>query len=299
MDAKIKDTHKKISSLKIQGARNITIAVSRALYDYAKRYKQENFLKDLSQAAEYLATARPTEPMTRNYVRVLISRIKKNPGQIEALREIVQQETERFLKDCSRASERIAKIGAKRIPDNSTILIHCHSSTLMGILKEAAKTKNIQVICLETRPRYQGRISAKELSKAGIPTTLVVDSAMHTFLKKADLVLVGADAICSNGAIINKIGTATLATCAHERKKPFYVVAEIYKFDPDTLEGQLEEIEERNPTEVGRIRGVKIRNPAFDATPPEHIDLLITEEGILSPYGVRDVFRSKYKVMQK
>ena len=291
---KVKKTYKDIRSLKIQGARNITIAASKALAQYAKEYKGNNFISDLSEAANFLATARPTEPMTRNYVRTLLNAVRKHPGQIEDFRGIVTDTADSFMESCSKATAKIAEIGARRIPDNSTIMVHCHSSTLVNMLKEAKKTKSIQAICLETRPRYQGRTTAKELAAAGIPTTLVVDSAMASLLKKADLVLVGADAICANGALINKIGTSALAICAHERKKPLYVAAELYKFDPETIEGNLEEIEERDPAEVGKIKGVNVRNPAFDATAPEYIDLVITEEGILSPYSVRDAFRAKY-----
>jgi len=294
IDPKIKRAYNGIKSLKIQGARNITIAASKALAQYAKGYNGKAFINDFSEAANLLAKARPTEPMTRNYVRTLLSAVRKHPGQIEDFRDIAKTTADSFLESCRQASEKIAGIGARRIPDNSTIMVHCHSSTLVGILKEAKKTKNIQAICLETRPRYQGRTTAKELAAAGIPTTLVVDSAMASFLKKADLVLVGADAICANGAVINKIGTSALAICAHEKKKPLYVAAEIYKFDPETIEGNLEEIEERAPGEVGKLAGVNVRNPAFDATAPEYIDLVITEDGILSPYSVRDAFRAKY-----
>jgi ribose 1,5-bisphosphate isomerase len=105
-------------------------------------------------------------------------------------------------------------------------------------------------------------------------------------MKKIDKVVIGADSIAANGAVVNKIGTSQLALIAHEARALFFVAAESYKFHPQTLVGELVEIEERDATEVVNPKefpGIKIRNPAFDVTPPEYIDLIITEKGIIPP----------------
>ena len=292
IDKKVKETIKKIKELRIQGARNVAISAIDTLSKYAERYKGDNFLKDFLENAEALSKSRPTEPMLRNGIKYILTAIKKNEDQDrDALRKLVEETGAEFLEYCDAAQKKIIEVGANRIPANSAIMVHCHSSTVVNILKKAKK-KKIRVICLETRPVFQGRKTAKELSEAGIPTTLIVDSAMRSFIKKVDLVLIGADAVCANGAVINKIGTSLLALCAHEQRKPLYVAAETYKFDPETTSGTLEEIEERKVKEVAdpkKLPKVKIRNPAFDATPPEYIDLLITEEGIMSPHNVYDI----------
>jgi ribose 1,5-bisphosphate isomerase len=103
----------------------------------------------------------------------------------------------------------------------------------------------------------------------GIETTFIVDSATRTFIAKADMVIVGADAITSEGNVVNKVGTSGLAVLAHEARKPLYVVSELLKFDPVTLYGALEGIEQRSPAEVwsDAPKQLDVRNPAFDVTP--------------------------------
>ena len=108
-------------------------------------------------------------------------------------------------------------------------------------------------------------------------------------MKKVSLVIVGSDAVTVNGAVINKIGTSQIALCAHEARTPFIVAAETYKFAPKTITGELIEIEERDTTEVldtkiaEKMPNVTVRNPAFDVTPADYIDLVITEQGAIPP----------------
>ena len=109
-----------------------------------------------------------------------------------------------------------------------------------------------------------------------------------------DLVVVGADAITSEGNVVNKIGTSGIAVLANEARKPFYVVSELLKFDPETLGGEYERIEQRNPSEVWNEAPEKlsVRNPAFDVTPNRYINGLICEEGVIPPQSIAEVNRS-------
>lgn len=289
--------------MEIQGARNVAIAAIQELVSFSKGYAgtKKSFLSEFEKNSNLLYHSRPTEPMLRNGIRFMQAALEKNIDQnLEDIKIIIKESGEEFLELAEKAQKKIAEIGANRIPEDSSIMIHCHSSTLMNILKKA-KEKNIEVICTETRPKFQGRISAQELSKAGLPVTIIVDSAMRAFIKKVDLCLVGADAVCANGAVINKIGTSLMALAAHESRKPFLVCAETYKFDPETALGTLEIIEERDPFEVWekKIRNLKIRNPAFDATPPEYIDSIITEIGIISPFNVYEVMSREFPYIFK
>jgi ribose 1,5-bisphosphate isomerase len=115
-------------------------------------------------------------------------------------------------------------------------------------------------------------------------------------MRNADIVIVGADAITSEGNVINKIGTSTIALLAHEARKPFYVVSELLKFDPATVCGDYEKIEERSPDEVwkGAPEKLMIRNPAFDVTRRDYIHGVICEEGVIPPHSVAEVTRRKY-----
>jgi ribose 1,5-bisphosphate isomerase len=132
--------------------------------------------------------------------------------------------------------------------------------------------------------------------KLGVKTTFIVDSAARSFMRNADLVIVGADALTSEGNVINKIGTSTIALLAHEARKPFYVVAELLKFDPATVCGDYEQIEERSPAEIwkGAPEKLVIRNPAFDVTRRDFIHGVICEEGIIPPHAVSEVIYRKY-----
>ena len=291
----------RIRKLEVQGARNVAIAAIKALEGLAEetsaKTKQE-FMKDLSEAKAILFASRETEPLMRNAVRWIISQVENSDKQkVEALAKIVSSSSSQFLKNLEASKECIAEIGAKRIRDNSVVFTHCHSSTVTHLLSKAKKDgKKFEVICTETRPVFQGRITAKELLALGVKTTLIVDSAARSFMRNVDLVIVGADAITSEGNVINKIGTSAIALLAHEARKPFYVVSELLKFDPATVCGDYEKIEERSPEEIwkGAPEKLIIRNPAFDVTRRDFIHGVICEEGIIPPHSVAEVIRRKY-----
>jgi ribose 1,5-bisphosphate isomerase len=121
-------------------------------------------------------------------------------------------------------------------------------------------------------------------------------------MRDIDVVMVGADTITANGAVINKIGTSQISLIAHESRVPFIVCAETFKFSKETLLGSLVEIEDRGPVEVADplkpsdFPGATILNPVFDATPPEYIDAIVTELGIVSPYLATEVIREMFGI---
>ena len=130
----------------------------------------------------------------------------------------------------------------------------------------------------------------------GIQTMFIVDSAARSYMGDVDLVVVGADAITSEGNVVNKIGTSGIAVLANEARKPFYVVSELLKFDPETLNGAYERIEQRNPSEVWSEAPEKlsVRNPAFDVTPSQYIHGLICEEGVIAPQSIVETVNRSY-----
>jgi len=291
----------RIRKLEVQGARNVAIAAIKALEALSEETTaktRKEFMKELEEAREVLFASRSTEPLMRNALRWIISQVENNDSEkVGALAEVVAYSSSSFLKDLEASKECIAEIGAKRIRDGMVIFTHCHSSTVTNILRKAKEDgKSFEVVCTETRPRFQGRITAKELLSFGIKTTFIVDSAARSFIRNADLVIVGADAITSEGNVINKIGTGTIALLAHEARKPFYVVSELLKFDPATVCGDYEEIEERSPSEVwkGAPEKLVIRNPAFDVTRRDFIHGVICEEGIIPPHSVKEVMHRKF-----
>lgn len=291
----------RIKRLEVQGARNVAIAAIKALEALAKETTaetREEFLRELEEARGLLFESRATEPLMRNAVRWIISQVEgSGEKQVATLAKRVSSAAALFLEELDASKECIAEIGAKRIRDGMVIFTHCHSSTVTYLLSRAKKEgKTFEVICTETRPAFQGRITAKEMLELGVKTTFIVDSAARSLIRNADLVLVGADAITSEGNVINKIGTGAIALLAHEARKPFYVVAELLKFDPATVCGEYEQIEERSPDEVWKNAPEKllIRNPAFDITRRDFIHGVICEEGVIPPHSVAEVTRRRY-----
>jgi len=285
----------------VQGARNVAIAAIKALEALAEETTvntRKEFMKELSEAKATLFASRATEPLMRNALRWIISQVENSGKQkVDALAKLVSLSSSQFLKNLEASKECIAEIGAKRIRDNSVVFPHCHSSTVTHLLRKAKKDgKKFEVVCTETRPVFQGRITAKELLALGVKTTFIVDSAARSFMRNADIVIVGADAITSEGNVINKIGTSTIALLAHEARKPFYVVSELLKFDPATVCGDYEQIEERSPDEVwkGAPEKLIVRNPAFDVTRRDFIHGVICEEGIIPPHAVSEVIHRKH-----
>ena len=291
----------RIRRLEVQGARNVAVAAIKALEASARETRatsKEEFLKELSEAKGILFASRETEPLMRNAIRWIMSQVKESGKEgVEELADAVSSASERFLKGLEDSKDAIAEMGAKRVRDGSVVFTHCHSSTVTEILRRAkAYGKCFEVICTETRPLFQGRLTAKEMLESGIRATLIVDSAARSFINDADLALVGADAITSEGNVVNKIGTSAIALMAHEARTPFYVASELLKYDPATAYGDYEGIEERGPEEVweGAPEGLIIRNPAFDVTRRDFIHGIICEEGIISPHSVTEAVRRRY-----
>lgn len=301
MNEVVRVTAEQICKLQIQGARNVAIAAIKALQALAETTHaatRKDFLAELGDARTLLFGSRETEPLMRNAVRWIITRVEdSDERKVAELGHVVCISSENFQKSLAASKERIAKIGSKRIREGSTIFTHCHSSTATHMLWKAKEEgKTFQVICTETRPAFQGRITAKEMLALGVKTTFIVDSAARSFIHDADIVIVGADAITSEGNVVNKIGSASIALLARESRKPFYVVSELLKFDPATLYGEYEKIEERSRDEIWKEAPAEliVRNPAFDVTPRDLIHGIICEEGIVSPQSVAEVVHRVY-----
>ena len=287
-----------IRNMRIRGAGLIARSAVEALQIVAHDSKAEDvdaFIEELTEASRYLLQTRPTAVSLPNGIRYVMHRVNmaKNASKsIEGVRTAAMRAAEDFIENAKSAVERIGEIGARRIKDGDVLLTHCNSSAVTEVMKKAwEQGKKFEVFVTETRPRFQGHITARELANAGIPVTIILDDAVRYFMQHVDKVLVGADAITANGALVNKIGTSMVALAAHEARVKVFVAAETYKFSPETIIGELVTIEERDPSEVisreerERIGSIKVLNPSFDVTPPEFIDLIITERGIIPPLG--------------
>jgi len=291
--------------LKIQGATNIAIEGVKAFSLLAQRIESaslDDLFEKLEKARVTLATARATEPALRNGLRYIIYKLKNNASTITEVKELAKELSKQYVNLLKESKKKVIAYGAHRIKDGSVIMTHCHSSLSTGIILEAQKQgKEIEVYATETRPKWQGRITAKELVRAGIPTTMVVDSAMRWVINRhnVDIVITGADAITSQGTVINKIGTRLLALAAKEMDVPFYTAINLLKYDASTTIGKLSAIEFRPSNEIWEDppEGLKFLNPAFETVSRELIDGVITEAGIFAPSLVYMIVKERYPFM--
>ncbi|MDO8056440.1 MAG: ribose 1,5-bisphosphate isomerase [Candidatus Hermodarchaeota archaeon] len=287
-----------IQSMATRGAGRIARAAVKGLMiatQESKATQVTQLLQDVAQAAQLLYETRPTAVSLPNGLRYFYSRFLSKSMQIddtEVLQDSGRKIGEEFIEMSNNAVKTIGEIGARLIVNGDIIFTYCNSATAFGVLKAAHDLdKEFTVYVPETRPKYQGHITATWLDEAGIPSILITDNSVRYLMAQADKVFVGADAVTANGAVVNKIGTSTVALAADEARVDFYVAAESYKFSPATMAGELVEIEERDTEEVvstdvlQQWKYVSVRNPAFDVTPPEFIDAIITEQGVIPPQG--------------
>ena len=272
----LEQTCKAIKELKIQGAENITTAALLAIKNILKQSKakkHEALLWELDLAKIKLFNTRSTEPEMRNYLNAFFSYAEKEETKTKLLQKIDQ-----LLKEQKANKEKIVFYGTKLIHKHTKVYTHCHASTVTNILKKV-KQKKIIVYNTETRPLLQGRKTATELAKAHIPVHHYVDASMCNAIKEADCILIGADAITSEG-VYNKIGSELLAILANHYHKPLYICASLYKYD-----AHKESIEERSPTEIWTTteKNIFMHNPAFEKIHFKHIKGIICEQGILKP----------------
>lgn len=256
---------KNIKELRIQGATNIALASLNALQEVITKGN----INELNKARKLLLNTRPNEPMMKNVINYVINQVESGKDGLKTINSL--------RKKIDEAGKLMIQAGAGMIRKNSIIFTHCHARSVMSIIK-AAKNSIKMVYCTESRPRYQGRITAEELTKESLPVTMITDSAVANYIKKADYFLIGCDMITST-SIINKVGSRMISILCDKYDIPLYVCTLSYKFSPEPLK----EIEERDTKEIWDHppKGLKILNPAFDIVDFETITGFITELGVL------------------
>jgi len=261
MNSKLNKLFRDIKEVKIQGATNVAKAAIKA-YSLSPKKSTKKKLESL----------RPTEPALRNALDML----EKN------------QSSSQVLSHFSEAQEKINNYTLKIIRDNDVIFTHCHSTNVVKALINAKKKgKKFQVYNTETRPLFQGRKTAKQLSKAKIKVTTFVDSAAAIALakkqgtRKSTKIFLGADAILRNGDVVNKVGSGMFSQIAKLNKIKVYIIADSWKFSKENLK-----LEKRSYKEVwddSPSKKIKIQNPSFEKIPAKLIKSIVSELGIFSP----------------
>ena len=288
-----------IYGLQVRGAPLIGVAAAYAMALAARVGEHE-------QAFQTLPQLRPTAvnlkwAVNNVFWAILASHADKAVSAAEAEAATIHEEQ-------IAADERMGTLGADLLPENATVLTHCNTGTLatggigtaLGVIKTAHRQGKIRrVLVDETRPLMQGaRLTAWELSRAGIDYDVIVDSAAAGLIASGsvDAVLVGADRIAANGDTANKVGTYGLALAARAHNVPFYVVAPVSTIDTSLASGAKIQIEQREVAEVLEFfdeyrfapEPATAINPAFDVTPAHLITSIVTECGVLAPADARD-----------
>ena len=253
-----------------------------------------NFVKEVIDA-------RPASALLLNSMRRatlnLLELVEKN-DQLPYIKESFSKFIEKLVGEIKEVNSIVARIASRRVMDGDVIMTSSYSTVVMEALKNAIKEgKNITVYVPESRPRSEGLVLAKKLADMGVNTILFVDSAVRYMMKDVDKVLTSSEAIAANGAVINKVGTSQIALAAHEARVRFFVLSATSKFNPETLLGEVVELAkvrlELGP-EIRDLKGIKALSPLFDVTPPEYVDAIITEKGLIAPQAVAMVVREIY-----
>lgn len=244
----------------------------------------------LQEGAALIRSARPT---ARDLFWA-VERVERAAGEsMDA--EAALLEAHRIVVESAQACRALSHHGAGLLSEEARVVTICNTGALatvdygtaLGVVRAAHEQgKRPFVYVMETRPRAQGaRLTTWELRKLGIPHRLIADGAIGLLLQRglAEVALSGADRICANGDLVNKVGTYPLALVCREHDVPFYAAAPRSTFDPATPDGASVVIEERAEEEVTTFApaGTRAWNPAFDITPAHLVSALITEEGVL------------------
>jgi methylthioribose-1-phosphate isomerase len=297
-----------IRTMVVRGAPAIGVAAAMGIalgIDNSKAETVGELKRELDQICEVIGKTRPTavnlfwaiRRMQEKFERVRIRPV----AQIK--RELVEESKRMHAEDIA-ANQAMGRHGAALMPSEGGVLTHCNAGALatagygtaLGVIRAAVEQgKKIHVYADETRPFLQGsRLTAWELMKDGITTTVIADNMAGAMMKQGKIgaIVVGADRIAANGDVANKIGTYSVAVLAKENGIPFYVAAPISTVDMACPTGDQIPIEQRNVREVSHIAGkqmtpdgVSIENPAFDVTPGKYVSAIITERGLArEPY---------------
>jgi methylthioribose-1-phosphate isomerase len=297
-----------IRNMVVRGAPAIGVAAAMGIALGIKNSPATNLpdlKKDFDRICSVMGKTRPTAVNLFWAIGRMREKLgQSDSGSVPQIKQALIEEAQRMHAEDIAANQAMGRHGATLMPASGGVLTHCNAGALatcgygtaLGVIRAAVEQgKKLHVYADETRPFLQGsRLTAWELMKDGIPTTVISDNMAGAMMSqgKVKAIVVGADRIAANGDVANKIGTYSVAVLAKEHRIPFYVAAPFSTIDLETLDGTRIPIEQRNAREVTHIagrrmvpEGVEVENPAFDVTPSTYVTAIITERGVArAPY---------------
>lgn len=293
---KIQEIYNNIQELKIQGATNVAHATLEGMRVVAES-NPSDLLEKVESVGFKLSEARQNEPLARNAVKYVLTKLENHEDAQAQILEGVRE----FEDLLAQAKTKIKQNAIEELKDYEGILTHCHSSTVTASLIELAKRKpGLTIVSTETRPLFQGRITARELVDAGVKATQIVDSAAVSFIVQdkylpVEAVLIGADEILPNGDIINKVGSFAMAIAARHADDEIYIATTLLKVDLDKPSDR-PQIEIRAAKEIWEDapEGLNIINPSFEVVPSNLITGYITEAGVITKDQIKTKIQEIY-----
>lgn len=294
-----------ITDMVIRGAPAIGVAAAMGIALGVRQLKTSDKPATFERLCHAFAATRPTAVnLFWAIARMQAAYTKTYTAGRKALCERLEQEALDIYNEDVKVNRQIGRYGARLVPKGACVLTHCNAGALatagygtaLGVIRAAwEQDKQISVLVPETRPYLQGaRLTAWELTKEGIPATLITDSMVGHFMQKGaiDCAIVGTDRTAANGDVANKIGTYTQAVLAARHAVPFYVAAPTSSVDLACVSGDHIPIEERSAREVTHVfrqpiapDDIRVANPAFDITPHPLVSAIVTEKGVArAPY---------------
>jgi methylthioribose-1-phosphate isomerase len=297
-----------IKDMIVRGAPAIGVSAAMGIALGVKNSRAKNIAElrpEFERICEALRVTRPTAVNLFWAIRRMQAKLESLASQpVERIKQELIAEAQHMHAEDVASCMTLGKHGAALMPASGGVLTHCNAGALatcgygtaLGVIRAAVESgKKIQVFADETRPFLQGsRLTAWELMKDGIPTTVISDNMAGAMMRQGKIgaVVVGADRIAANGDVANKIGTYSVAVLAKEHGIPFYVAAPWSTVDLETPSGDQIPIEQRPAREVTHMagrqltpEGVSIENPAFDVTPNKYVAAIVTERGVAkAPY---------------
>ncbi|MFZ8782533.1 MAG: translation initiation factor eIF-2B [Desulfurococcaceae archaeon] len=266
----------------------LALRVLEELYVTASRGSSRELVERIIQLKESILSERPASMATINMLRqVGLYILERGFSGVDSY---ISELKEKYI----RALERASEIASRRIDSGEVLLTNSNSLAARKLLEHLAKQgKSIELYVTESRPGNEGLLVAEYAESLGFNVYLVVDSAARFFMKKVDKVVVGTEAVASNGAVVSKIGTSLVALVAKEARKRVFVIAPTVKFSPETFYGELLKLPEYDwellveSDKAARIpENYRARVPIYDMTPPEYIDAIVTEHGLFAPQAL-------------
>ncbi len=292
--------------LNIYSATDAFYTVMNVIREIAMKARETtDLVRELYTFSKLAIEARPTSALLlngiREVIRATLATIREGGGLGEVKNTLLST-VQNLVNNIENANALVAQFMAKRVEDGDTIMTHSYSRVVLQAMRYVvSEGKRIRVIVTESRPGDEGHKMAEDIASLGIETVLIVDSAARYFMKEVDKVLIGSEAVAANGAVINKVGTSQIALAAHEARVRVFVAAITWKISPETVFGELVRIAEKRPEsfippeKLSMWAGkVEVHAPLYDVTPPEYIDAIITERGLVAPQAIIFIVRELY-----